>query len=115
MWALTSILSVVYTFWAWMPDNIMHLFGIFYIPNRYWLLAIANHFFATWWVITIILHVKSILKCHANDSYHTMEDLHSRFGKPEGNKRHISQQAKDDSSQNSSTLDKKDHNHLTVA
>jgi hypothetical protein len=82
MWVLTTVLAVASTFWTFMPDKILHMCGIHYIPNRYWLLAWANQFEATWWTLTLVLHCGSVLRCHPKDSYFTMEDRHSRFGKP---------------------------------
>jgi hypothetical protein len=82
MWVLTTGIAVASTFWTFMPDKILRMCGIDYIPNRYWLLAWSNQFEATWWTLTLVLHCGSVLKCHSRDSYFTMEDRYSRNGKP---------------------------------
>ncbi|MFO0117258.1 MAG: hypothetical protein ACK521_06485 [bacterium] len=42
MWVLTTGIAVASTFWTFMPDKIIRMCGIDYIPNRYWLLAWSN-------------------------------------------------------------------------
>lgn len=82
MTVLTSVLAVVASFWAWMPDKILNMVGIEYIPNRYWVLAWSNQFFAAWWTATLTLHCGSLMKCHERDSYLTMEDKYTRQLRP---------------------------------
>ena len=82
IWVLTSVAALASTIWAWLPDDVLNLFGVEYIPNRYWFVAWSNYFFFMWWTLTFLAHCSSLLMSHPRDSYFTMEDRHSRFLKP---------------------------------
>lgn len=41
-WILSAILFLAYTVWAFTPDSVLNRMGLWYLPNRYYITAIAN-------------------------------------------------------------------------
>jgi len=82
MWLFTALLSIVYTIWVFVPDQILEDLGIGYIPNKYYLLALANWLGVTYYVGHGTLYCLSMMQCHTPDSYFTMQDRHTRLNQP---------------------------------
>ena len=41
-WVISTVATLAFTLWAFVPDEIFHKYGIYYLPNRYYLLGVAN-------------------------------------------------------------------------
>ena len=71
-WILTALLAILYTLWAIVPIEIMHDLGIHYIPDKYYLLALANWFGVTYYLAHFISYAWYMTLCHPKDSYFTL-------------------------------------------
>ena len=39
-WVLSAFVFIIYMIWAFVPDSILNEFGIYYIPDKYYAIAI---------------------------------------------------------------------------
>ena len=81
-WALTAVFLLVYTVWALTPDSILNEFGIYYLPNRYYINAFANWIGVTVCCITAGLDAYGLMTSHPRESYLTMQDKFTRLMPP---------------------------------
>lgn len=83
-WLLSTIATMLFTVWAFVPEDLIKEHFKFYplFPDRYYMLAIANWIGMLLVVYHITLHSVSMIKSHPRDSYFTMVDRHTRLGNP---------------------------------
>ena len=41
-WLLSAVFIVIYTVWAWTPTSVLNDFGWYYMPNKYYVIAVPN-------------------------------------------------------------------------
>ena len=71
-WVLSSILALAFTCWAIVPDEMINKLGIYYIPDKYYLLAFANWLGVTIWIAHFTIYGFNMMMCHPLNSYFTM-------------------------------------------
>ena len=79
VWVVSALATVAFTLWAFVPDQFFHRFGIYYLPNKYYVPALAN-----WWIVTIyFLHFLTWLMFyrvgHLRSSLGTLVDVHTKI------------------------------------
>ena len=80
-WVFSAIATVAFTLWAFVPDEFFHRFGIYYLPNKYYVPAIAN-----WWIVTVyylsfITYLWFYSVSHNRSSLFTLVDRHTTLRK----------------------------------
>ena len=83
-WLLTTVSSIVFTVWAFVPEDLFNEHFKLYphLPDRYYMLAVANWLGVAIVVYHISLHCVSMIKSHPRDSYFTMVDRHTTLRSP---------------------------------
>lgn len=51
VWMLSAIFAVTFTVWAWVPDSYLNDMGFFYLPNKYYVIALPN-----WLALTFVIY-----------------------------------------------------------
>ena len=84
-WLLTTASSIVFTIWAFVPEDLFNEhFKLFpHFPDRYYMLAFANWLGVFICVYHISLHCVSMIKSHPRDSYSTIIDRHTTLRSPQ--------------------------------
>jgi hypothetical protein len=81
-WNLSAIVFIIYMIWAFVPDSILNSFGIYYIPDKYYAIAIP-----LWFAVTLFtalqLYVTICMYCTPSiESYETLQDKHTILKNP---------------------------------
>lgn len=50
-WNLSAVVFIIYIIWAFVPNEILNEFGIYYIPDKYYTIAIPLWFAVTLFTI----------------------------------------------------------------
>ena len=82
LWILTSLLFIAYLVWCYVPTSVLNAWGIFYIPNKYYALALPTWVGVTAMVIIQLYCAIGLIHCHANDSYKSMQDYATILAHP---------------------------------
>jgi hypothetical protein len=82
MWILTSFSFIAYLLWAFLPDTILNRFGIYYIPNKYFAIAVPTWIGMSTWLMIMAYVAYSMSHTHSKSSYFTMQDRHSALAHP---------------------------------
>jgi PIG-P len=82
MWILTAFGYIAYQLWAYLPDNILNHFGIYYIPSKYFALAVPAWIGMSFWLMVMAYVSYSMSHTHSKSSYFTMQDRHSALAHP---------------------------------
>lgn len=65
LYLISSLVFIVYLFWAFLPSPFLHQLGIYYYPNRWWALAIPA------WTVMFIVYIYVALALY-NTGYLTL-------------------------------------------
>ena len=81
-WNLSALVFILYLVWAFVPDRILHNFGIYYFPNKYYSIA-----FPLWFAVTVftVLQLYVTICMYATpslESYETLQDKHTILKNP---------------------------------
>lgn len=81
-WNLSTLCFLIYMIWAFVPEHVLNHLGIYYIPNRYYAIAIP-----LWFCVTVIfilqLYVSVCMWATPNiESYDTLQDKHTILKNP---------------------------------
>ena len=77
-WILTFVLFLMYLVWAFAPDELLHLWGITYYPNKYWAVAIPTWITLTFFTAIFLYYALSLYLGAADfDSTETITDSHA--------------------------------------
>lgn len=81
-WNLSAIVFIIYIIWAFVPAPVLQSFGIFYIPDQYYSIAIPLWVAVT--VVTILqLYVAFCMFATPEiESYATLQDKHTILKNP---------------------------------
>ena len=71
-WNLSAFVFIIYMVWAFVPDEILNDFGIYYIPDKYYAIALP-----LWFAVTVFtclqMYVSVCMYMTPNiDSYDTL-------------------------------------------
>jgi len=69
---------VTYTGWAFLPDSVLHYFGITYYPDRYWSISIPIYFGVFIIFIWIFYFAINLIDTAPLDSLDTIQDKYSK-------------------------------------
>lgn len=76
-WNLSAFVFFIYMIWAFVPDDILKMFGINYIPNKYYAVAFPLWFAVTMFTTLILYVTVCMFYTPAIDSYMTLQDKHT--------------------------------------
>jgi phosphatidylinositol glycan class P protein len=71
-WNLSAIVFVIYMVWAFVPNEVLNEFGIFYIPDKYYAIAIPLWFAVTLFTVLQLYVTICIYATPSLDSYETL-------------------------------------------
>ena len=71
-WNLSAIVFILYLIWAFVPNYILNDFGIYYIPDKYYAIAIPLWFAVTLFTIMQLYVSICIYATPELDSYETL-------------------------------------------
>ena len=81
-WVVTAIFTILYTVYAWTPDSVLNSWGLTYLPNKYYLIAIPN-WIGTSYVCANMAHdAVCLIKSHPRQSYFTLQDKFTKLSHP---------------------------------
>jgi hypothetical protein len=72
LWNLTTLAFIAFLIWCYVPTSILNSWGIYYIPNKYYALAIPTWLGMTAWMGIMLYCAVGMIHCHPNDSYKSM-------------------------------------------
>lgn len=81
-WNLSAIVFILYMIWAFVPASVLNEFGIHYIPDKYYAIAVP-----LWFAVTVIFVLQMYVACciYATpdiESYATLQDKHTILKNP---------------------------------
>ena len=77
-WMSTFVLFGMYLVWAFLPDAVLHDWGITYYPDRYWAVAGPTWITATFfWVVCMNVCLNMVLGSADEDSAEAVTDSHA--------------------------------------
>lgn len=78
MYIFSNITLFIYCAWAFLPDDVLHYFNIYYYPQKYWSVAIPIQFLLalTFFALFIYPSANLILSV-STDNIRTISDSHS--------------------------------------
>ena len=82
MWNLTAVAYLVFLIWCYVPEHILNSWGIYYIPNKYYALALPAWFGVSCVTIVTLYIAYSMISIHPRHSYFTMQDRHTVLSNP---------------------------------
>lgn len=82
VWNLSSLLFLGFLIWCYVPTSILNSWGIYYIPNKYYAVAVPTWFFMTIQLVVQLYCAIGMIHCHPKDSYKTMQDYASILSRP---------------------------------
>ena len=81
-WNLSAIVFITYLIWAFVPDSILNDFGIYYIPDKYYAIAIPLWFAVTLFTVLQLYVTVSMYYTPDLSSYETLQDRHTILKNP---------------------------------
>lgn len=81
-WNLSAIVFVIYMVWAFVPNEVLNEFGIYYIPDKYYAIAIPLWFAVTLFTVLQLYVTICIYATPSLDSYETLQDKHTILKNP---------------------------------
>lgn len=82
IWTLTALLFIIFLIWSYVPVSILNSWGIFYIPNNYFALAVPTWLCVSSWIFIEMYVAVGMILTHPKDSYKTMQDYASTLAPP---------------------------------
>ena len=77
-WICTFVLFLMYLIWAFVPDEILHHWGITYYPNKYWAIAAPTWLSVTFFAVIFLYVCLNLLLGSADlDSLDAITDSHA--------------------------------------
>ena len=76
-WMITSGLAMGLLIWAMLPTTLGNEQGWYYLPDRYYILAISNWFIFSVIMNNWVVYALGMQMSHPRDSYLTMVDKHT--------------------------------------
>ena len=81
-WNLSALVFILYLVWAFVPDKILNELGIYYIPDKYYAIAIplwfaVSLFYALQMYVTFCMYSTPSI-----ESYETLQDKHTILKNP---------------------------------
>lgn len=78
LYLASSIMFVIYLIWAFVPDHVLHHFGLTYLPQKYWAIAVPIYGMV-FLLVFVMFFYPCINMClvPARDSPHVMADSYS--------------------------------------
>ena len=81
-WNLSAIVFIIYMIWAFVPNDVLNSFGIYYIPDKYYAIAIPLWFAVTLFTILQLYVTICIYATPSPESYDTLQDRHTILKNP---------------------------------
>lgn len=81
-WNLSAIVFIIYMIWAFVPNDVLNSFGIYYIPDKYYAIAIPLWFAVTIFTILQLYVTICIYSTPSTESYETLQDRHTILKNP---------------------------------
>jgi len=81
-WNLSAIVFIMYLIWAFVPDTILNDFGIYYIPDKYYAIAIPLWFAVSLFTILQLYVTICMYYTPSLESYETLQDRHTILKNP---------------------------------
>mmetsp|Transcript_1623 Transcript_1623/g.2873 ORF Transcript_1623/g.2873 Transcript_1623/m.2873 type:complete len:204 (+) Transcript_1623:693-1304(+) len=81
-WNLSAFVFVIYMIWAFVPDEVLNRFGIYYIPNKYYAVAIPLWLAVTMFTSLQLYMTVCMYSTPSIDSYETLQDKHTILKDP---------------------------------
>lgn len=82
VWMLSALFTIVFTVWAWTPNDVLNKIGFLYLPNKYYVTAVAHWVAVTFWCYVAGQDAMSMIKSHPRSSYFTMQDKFTKLMQP---------------------------------
>ena len=82
IWTLTALLYIVFLIWSYVPVSVLNNWGIHYIPNNYFALAIPTWLSVSAWILIEMYCAIGMILTHPKDSYKSMQDYASVLAHP---------------------------------
>ena len=82
MWYMTALLYLAYLIWCFVPESVISNWGIGYIPNKYFALAIPAWIGVSMWCIIMLYCSTAQIYSHSKQSYLSMQDRHTVLAHP---------------------------------
>lgn len=79
IWILSALFTILFTVWAWTPDSVLNGLGIYYLPNKYYVLALPNWLFVTALCYHFTQDAFCLMKSHPRQSYFTLQDRFTKL------------------------------------
>ena len=81
-WVVTAIFTILYTVYAWTPDSVLNSWGLTYLPNKYYLIAIPNWIGTSYICANLAHDAVCLIKSHPRQSYFTLQDRFTKLSHP---------------------------------
>ena len=81
-WMLSALFTILFTVWAWTPTDALNKIGIVYLPNKYYVIAVAHWVGVSFWCYVAGQDAMSMIKSHPRASYFTMQDRFTKLMLP---------------------------------
>ena len=81
-WNLSALVFILYLVWAFVPDKILNELGIFYIPDKYYAIAIPLWFAVTLFYALQLYVTVCMYSTPSMESYDTLQDKHTILKNP---------------------------------
>eukprot|EP01128_Nolandella_sp_AFSM9_P009605 TRINITY_DN6223_c0_g1_i1.p1 TRINITY_DN6223_c0_g1~~TRINITY_DN6223_c0_g1_i1.p1 ORF type:complete len:177 (+),score=29.73 TRINITY_DN6223_c0_g1_i1:30-533(+) len=73
-WAMSWIALLAYVIWAFVPDSILHDFGIYYFPKKYWAYTTPIYLFLCWVFSIVVYAAHNLISTAPVESLYTVTD-----------------------------------------
>lgn len=81
-WNLSAVVFILYMIWAFVPDSVLNGFGIYYIPDKYYSIAIPLWFAVTLFTVFQLYVAVCMYSTPNIESYETLQDRHTILKNP---------------------------------
>lgn len=81
-WVVSALITVAYTIFMWVPESILHSWGLHYFPSKYWTIAIPNWIGVTAIVYHCVIDSFQLIQSHPRESYYTLQDRFTKLMHP---------------------------------
>ena len=81
-WILSAFVFIIYMIWAFVPNEVLNDFGIYYIPDKYYAIAIPLWFAVTIFTALQLYVAVCMWKTPTMDSYDTIQDKYTILKNP---------------------------------
>ncbi|KAL1465057.1 hypothetical protein WDU94_004652 [Cyamophila willieti] len=78
LYLISNILFVVYLIWAFIPDPLLHYFGLTYLPLKYWAIAVPIYGLVSLFVFVMFFYpCINMLLVPPRESLNVLTDLYT--------------------------------------